>query len=78
MLAPAVTGRYYTMAIIRSLAIGKGSKSAGNITFRTVRGRTIVSEKLASASDARGWYIICLRGAVQIDFNVYWNAPTGH
>lgn len=34
------------MAIIRSLAIGKGRKSAGNITFRTVRGRTIVSEKV--------------------------------
>lgn len=46
MLAPAVTGRYYTMAIIKSLAIGKGRKSAGNITFRTVRGRTIVSEKV--------------------------------
>lgn len=34
------------MAIIRSLAIGKGRKSAGNMTFRTVRGRTIVSEKV--------------------------------
>lgn len=46
LLALAVTGEYYTMAIIRSLAIGKGRKSAGNITFRTVRGRTIVSEKV--------------------------------
>lgn len=36
----------YHMAIIRSLAIGKGRKSAGNITFRTVRGRTVVSEKV--------------------------------
>jgi len=35
------------MAIIRSLAIGKGRKSAGNLTFRTVRGRTIVSEKVS-------------------------------
>lgn len=34
------------MAIIRSLAIGKGRKSAGNLTFRTVKGRTIVSEKV--------------------------------
>lgn len=34
------------MAIIRSLAIGKGRKSAGNLTFRTVRGRTVVSEKV--------------------------------
>lgn len=35
------------MAIIRSLAVGKARKSAGNITFRTVRGRTIASEKRA-------------------------------
>lgn len=35
------------MAIVRSLAIGKARKSAGNITFRTVRGRTIASEKRA-------------------------------
>ena len=34
------------MAIIRSLAVGKARKSAGNLTFRTVRGRTIVSEKV--------------------------------
>lgn len=33
------------MAIVRSLAIGKARKSAGNITFRTIRGRTIASEK---------------------------------
>lgn len=40
------------MAIIRSLAIGKGRKSAGNITFRTVRGRTIVSEKVGPRDPA--------------------------
>lgn len=34
------------MAIIRSLAVGKARKSAGNLTFRTVRGRTIASEKI--------------------------------
>lgn len=28
------------------MAVGKGRKSAGNITFRTVRGRTIMSEKV--------------------------------
>lgn len=36
------------MAIIRSLAVGKSRKSAGNLTFRTVRGRTIMSEKVGS------------------------------
>jgi hypothetical protein len=34
------------MAIIRSIAIGKARNSAGNVTFRTVRGRTIASEKV--------------------------------
>lgn len=34
------------MAIIRSLAVGKARKSAGNLTFRVVRGRTIASEKI--------------------------------
>lgn len=34
------------MAIIRSLGIGRGRKSAGNVTYRTVRGRTIASEKV--------------------------------
>ena len=33
------------MAIIRSLAIGKARKSAGNLTFATVKGRTIAREK---------------------------------
>ena len=42
------------MAIIRSLAIGKGRKSAGNLTFRTVRGRTIVSEKVSPRPITRG------------------------
>lgn len=41
------------MAIIRSLAIGKGRKSAGNLTFRTVRGRTIVSEKVGERAPTR-------------------------
>lgn len=33
------------MAISRSLAMGRARKSAGDLTFRTVRGRTIVSQK---------------------------------
>lgn len=35
------------MAIINSAFIGRGRKSAGNATFRTVRGRTIASMKVA-------------------------------
>lgn len=37
------------MAIINSLAIGRARKSAGNITFRTVRGRCIASQKVSTA-----------------------------
>lgn len=33
------------MAIIKSLAIGKARKSAGNLTYQTVKTRTIVKEK---------------------------------
>lgn len=35
------------MAIISSLAIGKARKSAGNLTFATIQGRTIAREKPA-------------------------------
>lgn len=35
------------MAIIRSLAVGKARKSAGNLTYQTVQGRTIAREKPA-------------------------------
>lgn len=42
------------MAIIRSLAVGKARKSAGNLTFRTVRGRTIASEKRGKNPITRG------------------------
>lgn len=52
MLGPVSPKRLY-MAIIRSLAIGKGRKSAGNLTFRTVRGRTIVSEKVGKRENTR-------------------------
>lgn len=41
------------MAIIRSIAVGKARKSAGNVTFRTVRGRTIMSEKIAPSEGTR-------------------------
>lgn len=41
------------MAIIRSIAVGKARKSAGNVTFRTVRGRTIMSEKVAPNEGTR-------------------------
>lgn len=36
----------YTMAIVNSLAIGKSRKSAGNLTYKTVRGRTIASQRI--------------------------------
>lgn len=36
------------MAIINSLAIGKSVKSAGNLTYRTIRGRTIASQRIVS------------------------------
>lgn len=34
------------MAVINSLAIGKSVKSAGNLTYKTVRGRTIASQRI--------------------------------
>ncbi len=37
-----------TMAIINSLAIGKSVKSAGNLTYKTVRGRTIASQRITT------------------------------
>lgn len=36
------------MAIINSLAIGKSVKSAGNLTYKTIRGRTIASQRITS------------------------------
>lgn len=47
----------YIMAIINSLAIGKSRKSAGNLTYKTVRGRTIASQRITenkSNSPAQG------------------------
>ena len=41
------------MAIVRSLAIGKSTRSAGQLTFRTVRGRTIVSQKRGPDATSR-------------------------
>lgn len=36
------------MAVINSLAIGKSAKSAGNLTYKTVRGRTIASQRITT------------------------------
>lgn len=36
------------MAIINSLAIGKSVKSAGNLTYKTMRGRTIASQRITT------------------------------
>lgn len=38
------------MAIVNSLAIGKSVKSAGNLTYKTVRGRTIASQRITTNS----------------------------
>lgn len=35
------------MAIIRSMGVGSAKKSMGNVTYRTVRGRTLGSQKVA-------------------------------
>lgn len=37
---------FFLMAVINSLAIGNGVKSAGNITYRRTRGRTIASQRI--------------------------------
>lgn len=43
------------MAIVKSIFLGKARKSAGDGTFRTVRGRTILSEKRGpSGTSTRG------------------------
>lgn len=34
------------MAVVQSLAIGKSTKSAGNLTYKTVRGRCIASQRI--------------------------------
>jgi len=39
------------MAIINSLAIGKSKKSAGNLTYATVKGRTIAKQKPVSVAN---------------------------
>lgn len=42
------------MAIINSVFMGRAKKSAGNATFRTVRGRTIASQKVAKKGTMSG------------------------
>ena len=42
------------MAIISSVFMGRAKKSAGNATFRTVRGRTIASQKVAKKGTKTG------------------------
>lgn len=37
---------FWLMAIVNSLAIGKSVKSAGNLTYKTIRGRTIASQRI--------------------------------
>lgn len=42
------------MAIINSLGVGRGRKSAGNLTYRTVRGRCIASQKREKTGNPSG------------------------
>lgn len=46
------------MAIINSLGIGRGKKSAGNLTYRTVRGRCVASQKPEKRGPVKGAYSI--------------------
>lgn len=46
------------MAIINSLGIGRGKRSAGNLTYRTVRGRCIASQKQEKRGPVKGAYSI--------------------
>lgn len=41
------------MAIINSMGVGRARKSMGNVTYRTVRGRTIGSQKIAPGAVTR-------------------------
>lgn len=50
------------MAIIRSLAIGKARKSAGNLTFATIQGRTIAREKPAFVKNPKTQKQLAQRG----------------
>lgn len=50
------------MAIIRSLAIGKARKSAGNLTFATIQGRTIAREKPAFVKNPKTMKQLAQRG----------------
>lgn len=42
------------MAIVNSLGIGRGRKSAGNLTYRTVRGRCIASQRREKMGNPSG------------------------
>lgn len=66
------------MAIINSLAIGKSVKSAGNLTYKTVRGRTIASQRITTntsntmaQSIQRSHFGVCAKAAqlVQVFIN---------
>lgn len=43
---------FYIMAIISSMGVGRARKSMGNVTYRTVRGRTIGSQKRVATGGA--------------------------
>lgn len=45
--------KHYIMAIIRSMGVGKARNSAGNLTYQTIKGRTIAREKPVFVRDPK-------------------------
>ena len=53
MVGLAIPGILKNMAIINSMGVGRARKSMGNVTYRTVRGRTIGSQKVTPGAVTR-------------------------
>lgn len=67
------------MAIIKSLGIGAGVKSAGNITYRYSRGRTIASQRITEnksntplQASQRGYFRIMSQVAFLLAAHIEW------
>lgn len=67
------------MAIIKSLGIGAGVKSAGNITYRFTRGRTIASQRITEnksntplQATQRGYFRVMSQVAFLLAAHIEW------
>lgn len=67
------------MAIIKSLGIGAGVKSAGNITYRYSRGRTIASQRITEnksntplQASQRGYFRVMSQVAFLLAAHIEW------